>query len=286
MLIMKPSTDGMPSQPLSGRDYAVVSFVMVALGIALLLLFVGLAPRMVPANILNQFFYIVLIVWGVICAIVLFGVLRSYAHLTYKYVGGVVELGGPAVFAALVVVGGFVLVPRTDTFDLTVRPYGPGAPIITSGKIRVEFGNFAPIQEINQNGEADFKGVSQKFRGATVKILPQIDGYEEQYQPAILDKDAIDLLLVKAPPPQSILKGKIVPTPAKGQIVRVLVQGEDGEEEPDSYGRFKFAVHKRLGERVRVNVCANGRRIYDDYQTLIEEEVEITTRRPDVQCSN
>src|SRR5439155_24061026 len=100
------------------------------------------------------------------------------------------------------------------------------------------------------------------------------------------DKDAIDLNLVKAPPPETVLKGKIVPAPPKGQVVRILVQSEDGEKVPDSYGRFQFVVHKKLGEMVRVNVCADGRRVYDDYVTLVEEEVEIPARKPDVLGGN
>jgi hypothetical protein len=270
-------------QPLSAKDYALIAAVMMGIGIGLLVLFVLFAPRLVPANTLNQFFYIVLIVWGLVCALVLFGVMKSYAHLTYKSVGSVVELGGPAAFAALVVVGGFWLVPRTDTFHVTIRPHGPSAPRITSGKISMELGSISPNSDINSNGEADFKDISRKFWGAKVKVLPQVHGYKEGYQTVVLDKDAIDLNLV---PAETVLKGKIVPAPRKGQMVKVLVQGEDGEKTPDGYGRFEFLVHKDLGEQVRVDVCTDGQRVYDDYVALMKDEVNIPTRKPDVPCSN
>lgn len=83
-----------------------------------------------------------------------------------------------------------------------------------------------------------------------------------------------------------VLKGKIVPAPRKGQVVRILVQSEDGEKVPDNYGRFQFLVHKKLGELIRVNVCADGRRVYDDYVKLVDDEADIPTRKPDVQCGN
>jgi hypothetical protein len=257
---------------------------MIAVGVGLLVLFVAFAPRLLPADILNQFFYIVLIVWGLVCALVLFGVLRSYAHVTYKHFGGAIELGGPAAFAALVVVGGFWLVPRTDTFHLIIRPHGPGAPVITSGNIRVELGGLpSQASDINSHGEADFSGIPHKFWRAAVKVLPQVDGYKEEYQTVVLDKDAIDLNLAK---PETMLKGKIKPAPRKGQVVKVLVSGEDGEQTPDSNGRFQFLVHKRLGEMVRVDVCSDGRRIYDDLVPLVEDEANIQTRKPDIPCGN
>jgi hypothetical protein len=275
------------SADLSGKDYAIVAAVMIVIGIGLLVLFVLFAPRLVPADILNQFFYIVLIVWGLVCALVLFGVIKSYARVTYKHLGGAIELGGPAAFAALVVVGGFWLVPRTDTFTLTLRPHGPGAPVITSGNIRVELGSLSPYtSDINSNGEAVFKAIPHKFWGATVKVLPQVDGYKDDYQTVVLDKDAIDLNLEKALPVETILKGKIKPAPGKGQVVRILVQGENGEGAPDAYGRFQFLVHKKPGETIRINVCSDGRRIYDDYVTVVEDEVLIPTREPDVPCGS
>jgi hypothetical protein len=281
--LMTAKQQGTLPQPLSGKDYALVAGVMMGIGIGLLVLFVIFAPRLVPADILNQFFYIVLIVWGLVSALVLFGVMRSYARLTYKTVGSAVELGGPAAFAALVVVGGFWLVPRTDTFHVTIRPHGPSAPRITSGKISMELGSTSSSSDINSNGEADFKDILHKFRGAKVKVLPQVRGYKQEYQAVVLDKDAIDLNLVKS---ETVLRGKIVPVPGKGQVVKVLVQGENGEKTPDSYGRFQFVVHKDLGEQVRVGVCAEGRRVYDDYVTLVEDEVDIPTRKPDLSCSN
>jgi hypothetical protein len=271
---------------LSGKDYVIAGAAMLSIGVALLVLFVLLTPRLLPSDTLNQFFYIVLIVWGLVCALVLFGVMKSYARVTYKHVGGVIELGGPAAFAALVVVGGLLLVPRTDTFTLTLRPHGPGVPVIASGRIRAEFGSLPPyISDINSSGEAVFKNIPRKFWGATARVLAQVEGYKEDYQTVILDKDVIELDLIKASF-ETIFKGKLEPAPGNGQKIRILVQDEDGESAPDSYGRFQFLVHKRLGDVVRVDVCANGRRIYDDYLTLVESQVDIPTRPPDVLCSN
>src|SRR5271157_3506923 len=194
------------------------------------------------------------------------------------------ELGGAAAVTFLVVVGGYLFVPRVDTFDLTIRPHAPGKQLITSGRIRLEIGNSAPTSDVNANGEADFKGIPHKYRGAKVHVLPQFDGYVQAYQEILLDKDAIDLPLVNAPAPT--LRGRLTPPPRMGQIVKVLVEGEDGESVPDSYGRFQTVVHKKLGERVSLDVCADGRSIYNNYITLGNDEIEIPVHKPDFACSS
>jgi hypothetical protein len=273
------------TESLSGKDYALAAVVLIGIGIALLVLFVVLIPRLLPADILNQFFYIVLIVWGLVCALVLFGVMKSYARITYRHLGGVVELGGPAAFAALVVVGGFWLVPRTDNFTVTLRPHGPRAPLITSGKIRVEYGSRSDHADINSRGEAVVTGIPHKFWGTPVKILPQVEGYREEYQTIVLNKDAIDLDLLNALPPETLFKARLYPPPGNVQETKILIQGESGEAVPDKYGRFQFLVHKNLGENVRLNVCTSGRSVYDDYITVVEDEVEIATHKPDSPCS-
>lgn len=272
----------LPPQSLSGREYALISLALIVLGIGLLVLFVIFVPRLLPADILNEFFYIVLVVWGLVCALVLFGVMKSYARVTYKRLGGAIELGGPAAFAALVVVGGFWLVPHGDTFDLTVRPHGPGTPLITQGKIRMELGNLAITRDVNSSGEVDFKGIPHKYRGSTIKVLPLIDGYDQTYQSVALTSDVVDLSLVK---PATLLKGRIVPAPSSSQNVKVLIEGEDGEQVPDTYGRFQFVVHKNPGATVRVNVCSNGRSIFDDYKAVGSEVVEILTHKPGASCN-
>ena len=278
---MAAKVPGNLPQPLSGKDYAVIAVIMVVIGVGLLVLFVLFAPRLVPADILEKFFYIVLLVFGLVCALVLFGVMKSYARVTYKSGGGVVELGGPAAVALLVVVGGFWLVPHTDTFDLTIRPHAPDKPLITSGKIRVELGNFANTQDISSNGEADFKGVPHKFRGARVQVLPLVDGYKQEYQTTLISGDAIDLNLVK---PETLLRARLVPAPAPGQRVKVLIENESGEQVPDSYGRFQAVVHKNLQDSVVVIVCSNGRSVFNDNVSLTTEEVAIPTHKPDVRC--
>jgi hypothetical protein len=70
----------------------------------------------------------VLLPLGLAAAGFLFGVLRSYASYRGKHLGGVLELGGPIIAAAMVVIGGFVLVPSPATFPITVYVHGERGP--------------------------------------------------------------------------------------------------------------------------------------------------------------
>jgi hypothetical protein len=249
-----------------------------------LVLLVVLAPRLMHGGALEKFYYIVLLVWGLISAVVLFGVVRSYAHITYRQPTGgiVVELGGSAAFAALVVICGYLLVPG-GPFNLTVRPHGPGAPLIKSGRIRVEFGASAPTIDVNENGEADFKGIPHNFLGATVRVLPLIDGYKREYQEKTITGDVLDLDLDL---PETLLKGRVFPMPIGKHIVTtVLAEGEFAKPVPvDEYGRFQMIVRKNPDDSVRLTVCADGWRVYDDLQPVGNPQLHL--RKCDRPCNN
>src|SRR6266849_1720230 len=91
------------STPLSRKDYffLLVGIVLVGLGIVVAL--VLLSPFMARTAILEKFYYIVLLVWGLISA----AILRGYARVVVKKPGVFVELGGPAAVFFLVLFLGF-----------------------------------------------------------------------------------------------------------------------------------------------------------------------------------
>lgn len=268
-----PGVSGaIPAQPLSGKDYAAVALVLLLFGVGLLIAFVLLVPRLLPSGLLEQFYYVVVIVFGLVAAVILFGVMRSYASLTVKRSPGILlELGGPVVVAALVVFGGIEFVPHVDSFSVIVRPHAVGAPIISSGSIRLEYGANPATRAIDSSGDADFREIPHQYSGQQVKILPEVDGYEREYQTITLDpsKPVINLQLTR----EDItidMTGRLVP-PQTGRQVKILVEGEKVEAIPDEYGRFEITVHKSKTEQARFFVWIDGKQIYDDFQPLSGE---------------
>jgi hypothetical protein len=256
---------------LSAKNYVIVAALGLVFAMGFTLFYIYQVPRLVESGAQGQVFYVLLIPWALSCAAFLFGAMKSYARFTYTHLGSSLELGGPVVLFCLVLAGGFKLVPPApETFDLTVRAHSADErdPIITSGKITIDLDNDRRTAYLGANGEADFKGIPPKFRGAALRILPQVDGYEERWQGQQLKANVVDLSLLRAAGPVTILTGTITPPPDAGKNIKILVEGQKGETSPDDLGRFELNVNGKTGDRVRVRVYSDGKPVYDDYQVL------------------
>ena len=95
----------------AARGKEATKFALTLLGTAVLLLLcmVALVRRLVPFDLFNQFYYLVLVGWGLAGAAILTGVLRGYAHVSGQHLGWNVQLGGAAAITFLIVVGGYFL---------------------------------------------------------------------------------------------------------------------------------------------------------------------------------
>jgi len=187
-------------QPVSPMTYAGIALVGLVLAMAFAVFYIYQVPRLVQSGAQGQIFYLLLIPWALSCAAFLFGAMKSYAGFTYKHLGSALELGGPVVLFCLVLIGGFKLVPAApQNFDLTIRAHSEDGrdALITSGKVTIEFDTSLVTEPFNSNGEADFKNVPAKFEGATVRMLPQVVGYEEKWQRHKLKSHVFDIPLVR-----------------------------------------------------------------------------------------
>jgi hypothetical protein len=258
-------------QPLSAGAYAIIALVGLFVGIGLLLFYVNEVPRLVETSSQNQVYYLLLIPWALACAAFLFGAMRSYGRFTHKHLGNALELGGPVVLFCLVLAGGFKLVPSPpQTFDLTVRAHSEDDKevIVASGRVTIDFDTDRRTEPFNSNGEANFKGILPKFQGATLKILPEITGYEEKWQRHKLHGNVLELPLVRATRPVSHLTGSIVPPPADWKVLRVIVDGQPDEGKVDELGRFDLQVNGKDGDRIRLRVYGGGKLLFDRDETV------------------
>jgi len=264
----EPTVDEAGSaQPLSAMAYAIIALSGLILAGGFTVFYIYKVPKLVESGTQGQIFYLLLIPWALSCAAFLFGAMRAYARLTYKHLGTALELGGPVVLFCLVLIGGFKLVPPPPpTFDLAVRAHSSDTPLITKGQVTLELPGL-PHANIGPDGEANFKGISAQYKGKPIRVLPQIDGYEQQWLTPTVEGDTLDLTLEKEHP-VTTLTGSLLPAPAAGKKVKVTVDGQDADTSPDELGRFKLAVNGKPGDRVRIRVYQDGKVIYDDYQIL------------------
>ena len=64
------------------------------------------------------------------------------------------------------------------------------------------------------------------------------------------------------------LIGSIMPPPKKGEVVKIMVEGQKSMTSPDDWGRFKLPLNGKAGDRIRLQVYVNGKMTYDDFQVL------------------
>lgn len=84
------------------------------------------AQLFVSLDLTENVYYVLLLALGLASAAFLFGVLKSYARCQDRNGGAGLELGGPIIGCALVVVGGFYVVSNPLPFAVTLYVHGEG----------------------------------------------------------------------------------------------------------------------------------------------------------------
>jgi hypothetical protein len=185
----KPSTSSKREKPFETRTgwgriapYAMLSLGSFVAGLLLIAVLLGNARLLVSLGLDGRFYYLALLPLGLAVTGFLFGALRSVALYRGKHIGGALELGGPIVGFALVVIGGFLLPPPASNFPLTVYVHGPGGhqdlPLRNQGAVLLDVGGDRRREPIGDRGQAIFPEVPANFRGQKVNVALEASGYE------------------------------------------------------------------------------------------------------------
>lgn len=176
----KEKTKSGRKQPLSPLAYAIISLVAFFIGIGLFLLFIFKANDFLEQGIDKKVFYVLLLPMGLSAAAFLFGTMRSYARYKGKIFSGVLELGGPVVLFVLVVVGGFMLVSDTGSFDFTIslRNRSTGKIVNIEGQIKVFLEGKPKAPDFNRNGCFYFENIPSKFKKHKFHIALDAPGWQ------------------------------------------------------------------------------------------------------------
>ena len=172
--------------------YAIAAFVAFLCGAAILMLMLRHAERLTALGLTGNLYYITLLPLALCAAAFLFGVLHSYASYRGRHLGGLLELGGPIIASALVVIGGFVLPPAAGTFAVTVYVHGKrgvdNLVLRNAGAVVMDLGAMREHEPIQNDGQAYFPAIPASYRGQAVHIW--VDSKEYR----ILDSDALQKL--------------------------------------------------------------------------------------------
>ena len=172
---------GAPRQP-SGWSplYTAVAFLA---ALSVLCIILSQAESLVRLGLVGNIYYVLLVPLGLAVSAFLFGVLRSYAAYAGKVYGGSIELGGPIVAFALVLVLGFYLIPNARPFALTIFVHGEAGPqdllLRNIGSVLIDLGGDRRRELIGDRGQAFFPGIPPTFRGQWIfATIADADGYE------------------------------------------------------------------------------------------------------------
>jgi hypothetical protein len=161
--------------------YALISLASFVCATILLTLLLWKAESLTRLALVGNLYYPILLSFGLCAAVFLFGVLHSYASYRGRHLGGVLQLGGPAVVFALVVVGGRVMAPDASPFSVAVYVHGPAGPqdmvLQNSGTVTLDLDQRV-AQQIGDKGQAVFPAIPPRFRNQEVQVSIQSDAYE------------------------------------------------------------------------------------------------------------
>jgi len=241
--------------------YAVMALVCFLLAFILLALMLSNVERLSALGLTGNLYYLVLVLFGLMVAFCLFGVLRSYAHYKGQQFQGVLELGGPIVGFLLVVVLGFWLLPKPSGFSLTVFVHGEDGPqnfvLRNSGVVWLDLGTNRRHEPIGDLGQAVFPEIPAGFRGQSVNVRLESDSYES-IQPQgryLLDDTKLYLEVHRKP---GKVEGRIVDEesrPVGGASVSVAGLSAIA----DSAGHFEILVPgSRMSSDLSMEISARG----------------------------
>lgn len=161
------------------------------------ILMIVCADRLSRFGLLQQTYYLVLVLMGLTAAGFLFGVLQSTATWIGKLLGGNLRLSGSVVGAVLVVYGGYCFIPKATSFPLTVYVHGEGGPqdivLRRTGRVSLKLGPEIGSELIGENGQAVFPRIPADYRGQQVPGWIESDDYEATISTVTLERNSIDL---------------------------------------------------------------------------------------------
>ena len=195
----------------------------------------------------GRLFYIALVPLGIAVAVLLFGVLKSYAAYKGQVSGGSLEVIGSIVVFLLVVILGFGLVPNPTPFALTVFVHGERGRqdlvLRNEGAVLIDIGGDRRRASIGDLGQAFFASIPPNFRGQSVPVSVDADGYEvasgKGYMPI-----ASDNLYLLVRPKEIALSGYV--KAADGEpILGATVSVGNQHVTTDSRGFFTVSLWER-----------------------------------------
>jgi hypothetical protein len=259
----KPSVTGRSRPAIA--PYALLSLGSFAGGLLLVFLLLRNARLLVSLGLEGRFYYLILLPLGLSVTGVLFGAFRSVALYRGKHLGGWLELGGPIVGFALVVILGFTLPPPASNFPLTVYVHGSvgqqDLPLRNEGAVLLDLGGDRRRERIGDMGQALFTEIPANFREQKVNVALDSSDYERpDNRPLELEGTSLYLEVRRKP---LHITGNVVDDETKAPLVGATVSVAGISTKTLEQGRFDLALPSdHVGDHMVMSVSADGYRTW------------------------
>lgn len=243
------------AQPLEPRSYLAVSAVGLAVSVGLLLFLVFGADRIVSAGLDHRVFYVLLVPLGMSAAAFAFGAMKSTATFKGKRPGDV-TLTGPAVFAAMVVLGGFFLVPEGGLRSVAVRvdrSTEDGGGPVPGAVVRLDWGPQRLVQTTDATGQASFLGLPPGASGVTVSA--EAEGFAPASRVVdAVPADGVIRVALRTRATLHELRGTVLDRETRAPLAGVVLSFGSGVavDTTDAQGNFRISLAPPPGGRLSV----------------------------------
>jgi hypothetical protein len=210
---------------------------------------------------LNVLFFLLAVVpLALSAATFLFGVLRSIAIYRGKHAGGTLELRGPPVVFAGVMIAAFYFQQHAANFPLTVYVHGSASqqslPLRNEGVVLLDLDGDRRREPIGDKGQAFFQEIPANFRGQKVNVALDASGYERTDNSRLeLDGTSVYVEVRRKP---SHIEGNVIDETGK-PVVGATVSMAGISTTSREQGHFDLVVPSaRVLDRMVLRVSADG----------------------------
>lgn len=250
-----PTTPARREQPMKPATYAWLAGGGLLVSIGLLLFLVFEADLIVASGLDHRVFYVLLVPLGLAAGAFAYGAMASTGGFSGNVGPGEVKLTGPAVFAALVVVGGFFLVPEGGVVTLVVRVLADGASGVPGAEVVLDAGQARSTASTDAGGQVVFAGLGREAVASGLTVAVTAEGYE----PARLSVGSvpatgvIEVSLTELP---LLVTGTVRERESQRPASGVILDFGSGEatDTTDAMGNFRVELERRGGDVVVVGI--------------------------------
>ncbi|MBL1215691.1 MAG: hypothetical protein HND52_20155 [Ignavibacteriae bacterium] len=263
------------SSKINKKSWLFVSLIGFVLTLAVFAAFIIFSARLTEFGITKSVYYFALLPAGLFTAAFLFGAMRSYAKYSGENRFGRLELTGPVVIFALVVIGGFVFAEPENTFALTVRISSePDNEIITNGEIILDLGSQRLVRKIDSNGEVIFADLPSKFLKSEILINSRVEGYRTKSSKKIeIPKSRVIYLKLTEIKDSTIVRGTVIDLDGN-LVAEASLNFNSGLAActTDTEGNFTTTLPFSIGSSILLTVSNEGKVKFRDYITIPENQ--------------